>query len=230
MTPSGAEGRASGPLEHRWLAPAELLALAALTVADAYGAVPLSRTPFLLILGCASLRLRRRRWRDVGFTRPAGWPRALALGALAGAAMEFCITFGVQPLLARLVGKPPELSDFRPLVGNFELVLLTLVPMWVLAAFGEELAFRGYLLSRLAGLLGDGRGAWALSLLVVSLYFGWGHGTQEATGIVLESLAGLLLGLLYLASGRNLTVPIVAHGVSNTLAFVLIYFDRYPGV
>jgi uncharacterized protein len=39
-----------------------------------------------------------------------------------------------------------------------------------------------------------------------------------------------LLGLLYLGSGRTLTVPIVAHGVSNTLAFVLIYLDRYPGV
>jgi hypothetical protein len=24
--------------------------------------------------------------------------------------------------------------------------------------------------------------------------------------------------------------PIVAHGVSNTLAFVLIYFGRYPGL
>ena len=39
-----------------------------------------------------------------------------------------------------------------------------------------------------------------------------------------------LLGVFYLASGRNLTVPIVAHGVSNSMAAVLIYFDRYPGV
>jgi membrane protease YdiL (CAAX protease family) len=45
-----------------------------------------------------------------------------------------------------------------------------------------------------------------------------------------ETFSGAMLGLLYLASGRNLTVPIVAHGVSNTLAAGLIYFDRYPGV
>jgi len=45
-----------------------------------------------------------------------------------------------------------------------------------------------------------------------------------------EGFAGLLLGALYLISGRTLTVPIVAHGASNTLAFILIYFNRYPGV
>lgn len=40
----------------------------------------------------------------------------------------------------------------------------------------------------------------------------------------------IVAGLLFLASGRGLAVPIVAHGVSNTLAFVLIYFGRYPGL
>jgi membrane protease YdiL (CAAX protease family) len=38
------------------------------------------------------------------------------------------------------------------------------------------------------------------------------------------------LGLFYLACGRNLAIPIVAHGISNTVAFLLIYLDRYPGV
>lgn len=40
----------------------------------------------------------------------------------------------------------------------------------------------------------------------------------------------MLLGLLYLAGGRKLFLPVVAHGVSNTLAFMLIFFDLYPGV
>ena len=48
--------------------------------------------------------------------------------------------------------------------------------------------------------------------------------------IVQESLSGCLLGVLFLANGRNLTVPIVAHGVSNSLALVLIYLNRYPGL
>jgi membrane protease YdiL (CAAX protease family) len=48
--------------------------------------------------------------------------------------------------------------------------------------------------------------------------------------MTIESIAGLALGGLYLAAGRNLTVPIVAHVASNTLAMILIYLGRYPGL
>ena len=41
---------------------------------------------------------------------------------------------------------------------------------------------------------------------------------------------GVLLGLLYLGSGRNLSVPIVAHGVADTVDLLLIFFGKYPGV
>lgn len=43
-------------------------------------------------------------------------------------------------------------------------------------------------------------------------------------------LAVVELGLLYLVTRRNVLVPIVSHGVSNSLAFVLIYLGRYPGL
>ncbi len=216
--------------ESRSLALCELALVVALAVADLYGLVPLSKTPFLLALGWASLRLRGLRWRDVGFSRPPSWPRALALGTLAGIAMEIFSTFVSVPLLSRLAGKPPDLSDFRPLVGNLGLVLAMIAASWLLAAFGEELVYRGYLMNRVAGLGRGTPGAWLASLVLVSAYFGWAHEAQALTGMLQEGFAGLLLGLLYLGSGRNLTVPIVAHGVSNTVAFILIYFDRYPGV
>ena len=50
------------------------------------------------------------------------------------------------------------------------------------------------------------------------------------SGWIQEGLSGFLLGVLFLATKRNLAVPIVAHGVSNTVAFALIYAGRYPGV
>lgn len=78
--------------------------------------------------------------------------------------------------------------------------------------------------------LREGRAAWWTGLILSSLRFGWGHTEQGLSGWVQEALSGFLLGVLFFVAGRNLTVPIVAHGVSNTVAFILIYLGRYPGL
>jgi membrane protease YdiL (CAAX protease family) len=38
------------------------------------------------------------------------------------------------------------------------------------------------------------------------------------------------VGILYLATGRNLVAPIIAHGVGNSIDFTVMYFGLYPGV
>ena len=212
------------------LLAAEIALIVALVAGDYAGVVPVTSTPFFLALGWISLRLRGRGWSDVGLRRPASWRRALAIGVGAGIAMEVFSTFVTVPLWSRLFGVPPDLSDFRPMVGNLRLVLVALALTWTLAAFGEEMSFRGYVLDRLAEAGRRTRPAWGAALVASSVLFGWAHGGQGITGMAQEALAGFMLGALYLACGRNLWPPIVAHGVANSVAFVLIYFDRYPGV
>jgi membrane protease YdiL (CAAX protease family) len=216
--------------ESRWLASLELALVLSLVVADIHGRVFFSKTPLYLVLGWISLRVRGIGWRPVGFAVPRSWPRALAFGAVAGLVLEVFSSFVVEPGLASLFGRAADLSDFRPLVGNVRLLILVLAANWTLAAFGEELVYRGYLMNRVAGLAGGTRGAWSASLVAVSALFGWAHVDQGVTGQVQAAIDGLMLGLLYLSTGRNLLVPIVSHGVSNTLAFTLIYFGRYPGL
>lgn len=221
---------ARAPRHNRLLLLGELSALIALTIADARGLVPLSRTPFLLLLCWTSLRLRGLAWRDIGFTRAPRMARAIAVGIVAGLSIELFAIYVTTPWIASVTGTPPDVSDLSDLVGNLQLLLILFVVNWILAAFGEELAFRGYLMNRFADGFGGTRVAWIASLVVVSIYFGIGHGYQGVGGIVQESLSGCWLGVFFLVSGRNLTVPILAHGVSNTLALVLIYFNRYPGL
>lgn len=216
--------------DSRWLLIAELVLVVGLWIADLNHLIPLTSTPFMLAIAWVSLRMRGLRWSSVGFTRRGDWRSAIGIGLAAGVAMELFATFVTTPWLASLTGRPPDLSDFRGEVGNPQLLLVVLALSWVLAAFGEELAYRGYLLNRVAGLGRDSRGTWVASALAVGVMFGLQHESQGITGMVQEGLSGLLLGLLYLGCGRNLTAPIVAHGVSNTVAFVLIYFGRYPGV
>ncbi len=208
----------------------ELAIVAGLFVADVYHHIFFSKTPYLFLLGWASLRLRGMTWKDVGFARPKSWGKAFGVGITAGVAMELFELFVSQPLLARWIGKMPDLSDFADLVGNLKLLLIYLALVWVLGALGEELVYRGYLMNRAAGLFRNPKTGWTVSLVAVSVAFGCAHLDQGSTGMVENILNGLLLGGLYLACGRNLAVPVIAHAFSDTLDFLLIYLGSYPGI
>ena len=208
----------------------EIAAFAALVAADAAGLLPISQTLFLVPLVWLALRLRREPWRSIGFALPERRGRAIAIGIVAGILMEGLAVAVTTPMISGWFGTEPDYAQFAAVEGNVSLLLAFLALSWTLAAVGEELCFRGFLMNRVARLLGSDRVAWGVSLVATSVLFGWGHTEQGIAGWIQEGLSGLLLGLLFLATGRNLLAPIIAHGVSNTVAFVLIYLGRYPGL
>ena len=236
-----------------WLALVEFLLVALIFYADHRRWIPISKTPELLLLGWLSLRLRGLRWRDVGLTRryprtdsqedttSVAPPRAnndggcspggtIALGVVLGALLETFQLTVTQPILSRILGRQPDLELFRILTGNLQMMALFIALSWTLAAFGEEMFWRGYLMNRVADVFGRGRGAWAASLVIVSVVFGFAHGYQGVTGVTEEGLSGLFLGLMYLGARRNLWVPILAHGASDTIDMVLLYLGKMPGM
>jgi CAAX protease family protein len=214
--------------DSNWLAVIEFLLVIAIFIADWHHLIPVSKTPFLLVLGWISLRLRHKTWHAIGLRKYRTWPLTLRWGVVAGILLEAFQLFISQPLLMRMTKKPPDLHDFAALAGNLKLTLLFISLAWTLAAFGEEMVWRGYLMNRVADVIGNSRNAWIVSLLLVHAGFGLAHSYQGITGIIDEGLAGLLLGVLYLVCGRNLAVPIIAHGVSDTIDFLLIFAGKYP--
>jgi len=102
--------------------------------------------------------------------------------------------------------------------------------VWTLAAFGEEMAYRGYVLERAAALGRHSPAAYVVALVVVSLLFGLGHFYQGPAGVIGSTVSGLCFGGLYLGSGRNLWLPILAHGLTDTIALGLVYFGLVPGL
>ncbi len=216
--------------QSKWLALVELAIVALIFVADQHHLIYVSKTPYLLLLGWISLRLRRLRWKDTGFSRNRSWAAILALGVGGGIVLELLQLFVTQPFLTRLTGKPPDLADFRVLTGNVKYTLVALALTWTLAAFGEELVWRGYLMNRVADLGNRTRLAWIVSLIVVNVAFGFAHSYQGVTGIIQEAFSGVLLGVMYLRTGKNLSVPIIAHGVADTLDILLIFLGKFPGL
>jgi membrane protease YdiL (CAAX protease family) len=221
---------AAGWRQSKWLAVGELAVVVLIYVADAHHLIFFSKTPYLVLFGWIALRVRGLRWRDVGLTRTNSWKKTLALGVGAGLLMEALELFVTQPFLVRVLGKQPDLEVFRSVHGNLKVTLLYIALVWPLAAFGEEMVYRGYLMNRVADLFNRTRLAWVISVVAVHIGFGLSHGYQGLTGIIDEGLMGVLLALIYLGNGRSLAVPIIAHGVADTIDFLLIFLGKYPGM
>lgn len=196
--------------------------------ADVHRHTYLSKTLYLFPLAWFSLWLRGLRWTDVGLVRFRNWRKTFLVGVLCGVAMELFELFISQPLLMRWTGKAPDLELFRALHGNITWTLIALAGTWTLAAFGEEMVYRGYLMNRVVDLVRPSRAAWIVSLIVVSCTFGASHIDQGITGQLENMIDGLLLGAVYLACRRSLSVPIVAHGIADTLDVLLLFWGIYP--
>jgi membrane protease YdiL (CAAX protease family) len=136
-----------------------------------------------------------------------------------------------EPLLARLTsGELPDVSLFATLVGNPVELLFWLAISWTLAAFMEEMVFRGWLTARVAELTAPSTASWAIAIVATSVMFGVAHLYQGLSGVLATGISGLLFGVAYLASGRNLWCAIIAHGLTDTIGFVMIYLGVYPGL
>jgi hypothetical protein len=62
-----------------------------------------------------------------------------------------------------------------------------------------------------------------LALLSSSIIFGLVHWVEGPLGIVNTFAMGLLLGAVYLRSGRNLWITIITHGLANSIRFLFLF-------
>ena len=137
----------------------------------------------LFVLGLISIRLRDGRWCAIGFKRPESWRRILLI-ALAAAAFRILLgQFVIEPLTAFYWPKPTAPAFATEITGNVKIALLALVVVWTFAAFGEEIAYRGYLLTRAADIGRRSRAAYWIGIVLVSILFGYGHYYKGTSGV-----------------------------------------------
>jgi CAAX protease family protein len=185
-------------------------------VLDAIGKI------LLVGVGCGLVLLRGERLGDIGLKRPESWTRTLIIG-VGLAAIVF-----VAMYLSEKAGFRRDLSKFKSLEGNLELTVLGAFYALIGAGFYEEFTFRGFLMQGLAMLFGGSRSAWIAACVVQGALFGLAHAYQNPLGIAITGTLGILMGLLVLASGRNLWPVIIGHGLFDASRFVLFYFQGPP--
>lgn len=179
----------------------------------------------MIIVGAVILGRQNSSWGDIGLSRPTSWVKTiwLGVGAFVGAVVLFVAmqTIAVNVLIALgtdLHGI--DQSRFNAIEGNLPLFMLLLSVAWTTIAFGEELYYRAFLITRMVD--GTRIGRWS-AILIAGVVFGLVHFAEGTVGVVSNGSFGVLFGWIYLRSGRNLWITIFGHGLLNTLRFTLLY-------
>jgi membrane protease YdiL (CAAX protease family) len=205
--------------------PSRWRTIAAIEVGLAAGAVVLDViVPTIAILGlvAASLALRREHLLTLGLRRLADPARtALAVLVLVVAWTLFQLAV-VMPVLNHLTGTRQDLSELADVEGSPGLLAVFLMLTWTVAAFGEEIVYRGYIPTRITDAVGRTGAGLAVAAVGSSLLFGLAHTEQGVIGVVVTFLDGLFFTALRLRY-RSLWAAILAHGFNNTIGLVALF-------
>jgi membrane protease YdiL (CAAX protease family) len=145
--------------------------------------------------------------------------KIIALGLILTLLYWGLFQFLVSPYLDRWF-PPSDLRALGTIKGNYGMLILYLILSWTVAAFYEELIFRGYLLNRLADLIGYGFWQQIVIIFLGAVPFGFIHAYQGPYGMIFAGLFALFQGLVYFKIKR-LEIPMIAHGSFDTVGFVL---------
>jgi len=173
----------------------------------------------ILVLGWVSLS--RTPWREIGYVRPRSWTRTLAIGIVFGVAFKFLMKAIVMPLL----GGPPINQAYHWVTGNPAALPAMLFLMIVVAGWGEETLYRGWMFERLGKLLGTS--VWARTSIVVltSVGFALPHSVDQGIpGVEQALMTGLVFGAIFALTGRIFLLMVV-HAAFDLAALAMIYWN-----
>lgn len=170
----------------------------------------------------ALLRTRELDLAGLGLRRVSGWKNVFGYSlALTVAIMVVGVAF--QHLLARF-GLKPDFSDFAFVEGDLLFFLFAItVFTWVSAAFTEEVVFRGFVLNNFRSIIGENETSWHVANVGQAAIFAVMHFNQGWGGVIPIFFVGLMFGYVYIRSGRNLWIPIIAHGMIDMIGFTQLY-------
>jgi hypothetical protein len=158
---------------------------------------------------------------QMGLIQPENWLSTVLLGLLIGSGLSLLFIMLIEPLIEHITKQPHDMSVVAGVRGNWKALLSWLVVVWVVVAVGEEVLYRGFLMSQIIKLLGTSLLALLLNVLITSIIFGLSHSYQGRSGPWSTGIIGACLAVIYILSGFNLWLPILVHGVINTVSLIV---------
>lgn len=170
------------------------------------------------------LYLRKQSWKDLGLTKPASYRRLFVISAitLIGTIISIMI---FQIFFADLLPNGSESivsSQVDKTESTVGMVVSIMAVVW-LESFLEELQDRGFSLNRFESLFSKVPLSAVIAVLMQAAIFGFRHSYDLSERSVMTGLIGLIFGIAYVVSGRNLWPLIIAHIILNTISMA----DRF---
>ena len=182
----------------------------------------------MLVTIWIGLRIRGQTWEHLGLSFRFGGRRALVRSVLQSivvliAALAAFVAGSVLTMSFTAAPESADMSGYEYLHGNLPMLLLALAAVYLVSSFGEEVVYRGFLMTRLSEMGKGTRMAWGTALVISAIVFGFAHFDWGVVGIVQTTFMGLALAASYLLVKRNLWVLILAHAYIDTLLLVQLY-------
>jgi membrane protease YdiL (CAAX protease family) len=183
----------------------------------------------MLMIVYLGLRLRGQTWAHFGLAfgkpRRATVVRALLLSLAVFAAATAAFVLG-SVVMASIPGIPAgaDLSGYNYLYHNLPLLIVTLIGVYIVSSFGEEVIYRAFIITRIEEMGSGGKGLQRLAVLISAAVFGLVHFDWGPMGIGQTAFMGLALAIAYLKVKRNLWINILAHGYMDTILIVQLFF------
>lgn len=180
-----------------------------------------------------ALRRRRRGWADIGLGPFAVGGRSpwttvwRSLVVFVAAVAAFLLGAVV---MAVVVGRPQpaDFSGYGYLSGNLGMLIVALAAVFLVSSLGEEVLYRGFLITRLEELGGGGRQALRAAVVASAVVFALIHFAWGPTGMVQTGLMGLALGAAFPIVKRNLWILVLAHFYMDAILLLQMYLAPAP--
>jgi membrane protease YdiL (CAAX protease family) len=178
-------------------------------------------TPLSAILVLLWIKLSRTPWRDLGFVRPRSWAKTIVIGVVFGVAFKFAMKAIVMPLF----GAPPINQAFQFVTGNSAVIPFMLYLVIVVAGFGEETFYRGWMFERLGKLFGRSVVGKSGIILITAILFSAVHYPGQGTpGVEQAFIVGVAFGSIFVIT-RQIFLLMIAHAAFDLTALWMIYYN-----
>lgn len=183
----------------------------------------------MLFLVWSSIKLRGEKLSDYGIT--FGRIRMRDALRTLGRSLLVCVIAGAAYVLGTVImmnfsGAPEtaDMSNYDYLRNNFFLFLITLLGVYIVSSFGEEVIYRAFLINRFTELGLNTKHGKIIAVILSAVVFGLVHFEWGLTGVVSTGFMGFAMGLFYLKFNKNIWILVLAHAYLDTILLVPLFF------